>query len=347
MTHTLARFRRAVSGFSRRSARRRGVILLYHRVADPPSDPWALSVSPKRFAEHIDVLRRHARTARLLDLIRDDPRTAHDRAVAVTFDDGYADNLHVARPLLERFDVPCTFFLASGHIGCGEQFWWDQLARALLETRCIPPTLRLTVGGRHHRWELGASAESSDNDVIRDRRWLAWGQADRGPRHTAFRELYELLQPMPTATRRDVVGRLLAWAGIDVAGPVEDWPLSRSEAISLVSSDLFDIGAHTVSHPLLGAMPPDAQRDEIRGGKTQLEELLGRPVRLFAYPFGRACDYSEDTVSFVRDAQYEAACSNFGDLVSSDTDRFQLPRVQVHDWDGDELLRRLDGWLDD
>lgn len=188
--------------------------------------------------------------------------------------------------------------------------------------------------------------EPLNADVSPHRRWLAWGQPDRGPRDTAFRELYGLLQPMTTEARRIVVEEIIHWAGIDVTGPVEDWPLTHAEAVNLADGDLIDVGAHTVSHPQLGSMPLDVQRDEIVGGKVQLEQLFGRSIRLFAYPFGRSCDYTADTVSLGREANYDAACSNFSGVVRPGTDRWQLPRFQVHDWDGDEFLQRLELWLD-
>jgi peptidoglycan/xylan/chitin deacetylase (PgdA/CDA1 family) len=345
MARALARIRRAARGLVRGTGRP-GAILVYHRIADPPSDPWALSVTPEHFSEQLDVMRRHLRVVPLLDLLSDDRPRSTERAVAVTFDDGYADNLHAARPLLERFDVPCTFFLVTGQLGSGRQFWWDQLARALLEPRRVPPTLRLKIDGRVREWSLEPShADPADAPPLH-RRWLAWGQPDLTPRHTAFRELYDILQPLATDARHEIVGQILAWAGADVAGPVQDWPLTPDEAAALASGGLFEAGAHTVSHPILGVLPLAAQRDEIEGSKRHLQALLDRPVRLFAYPFGRACDYAADTVSLVRDANYDAACSNFGGVVGGGVDRFQLPRFQVHDWDGDELLRRLDDWLD-
>src|SRR5688500_17661854 len=116
MIHSLRRLKRATRRLAGLSGRHRGVVLLYHRAAAGLSDPWSLSVTPRRFAEHVDVLRRHAHAARLVDVVRNDPRATSDRAVAVTFDDGYADNFRAAKPLLERFDIPCTFFLVSGHI---------------------------------------------------------------------------------------------------------------------------------------------------------------------------------------------------------------------------------------
>jgi peptidoglycan/xylan/chitin deacetylase (PgdA/CDA1 family) len=346
MMRVLRRVGHPVGQLLRRSGRRHGLILLYHRVADPPSDPWALSVTPEHFAEQLDALRRHMDVVPLVELLRDDRRRTSDRAVAVTFDDGYGDNLHAAWPLLRHFDVPWTLFLASGHLGSGRQFWWDQLARALLESLTLPMRLRLSIGGRLRQWTLGPSPDGPSCAPEVDRRWLAWGQPDRSPRHTAFRELYEILQPMAAGARDEIIGEILAQAGADAAGPAGDWPLTPEEAAALASAGPVEIGAHTVSHPLLGSMPLHAQREEIEGSKRQLEDLLGRPIRLFAYPFGRPSDYTDETVALVRAARYDAACSNVGGPVGSGTDRFQLPRFQVHDWDGDELLRRLGGWLD-
>jgi peptidoglycan/xylan/chitin deacetylase (PgdA/CDA1 family) len=111
---------------------RRGAvaILLYHRVAELESDPQQLAVTPARFEEHLRVLRAACTPVALADvprLLR--ARKLPKRPVAVTFDDGYRDNLHEAKPLLERHGVPATVFVASGYVGRGTEFWWDELER--------------------------------------------------------------------------------------------------------------------------------------------------------------------------------------------------------------------------
>jgi peptidoglycan/xylan/chitin deacetylase (PgdA/CDA1 family) len=112
-----------------RSRFRPGVAILgYHRVHDGADDPLGLSITPERFEAHLAIIARIAKPMRLADAARS-LRTGNvpSRAVVVTFDDGYAGNLHVALPLLERYAVPATIFITSGNRG-GE-FWWDRLVR--------------------------------------------------------------------------------------------------------------------------------------------------------------------------------------------------------------------------
>ena len=115
----------------------------------------------------------------------------------------------------------------------------------------------------------------------------------------------------------------------------------------LAQGGLIEIGAHTVTHSVLAALTPSSQREEIKESKRFLEELLGRKVASFAYPYGRRCDYSEQSVALVREAGFAHACSNFAGVVGRNSDLFQLPRVQVRDWDGDEFAGRLSAWLVD
>ncbi|MDB5407864.1 MAG: polysaccharide deacetylase [Rhodospirillales bacterium] len=104
---------------------RRPLILTYHRVAEPRSDHWALAVSPKHFGEHLAVLADARRVVRLGQIAdRLDSGDLGDDAVAITFDDGYADNLHAAKPLLERHSMPATVFVTTGTRG--SPFWWDE-----------------------------------------------------------------------------------------------------------------------------------------------------------------------------------------------------------------------------
>jgi peptidoglycan/xylan/chitin deacetylase (PgdA/CDA1 family) len=101
---------------------------------------------------------------------------------------------------------------------------------------------------------------------------------------------------------------------------------------------LVEAGAHTKTHPELSRLPAATQRDEIIESKKMLENLLGRPIDQFAYPFG---NYDTDTVKIVREAGFTSACSVNCDSVWPDPDLFQLPRVTVEDCNGDEFTNLL------
>src|SRR5262245_33350534 len=124
----------------------RALILLYHRVAHGGADPWSMCVTPERFSEQMEALRMTAHPCTLAELVR-----AHqagrlpDSAVAVTFDDGYLDNLTNAKPILARCDIPATVFVCSGSIGRKEEFWWDELERAFFQNNGIAPQAQLVI----------------------------------------------------------------------------------------------------------------------------------------------------------------------------------------------------------
>ena len=109
-------------------------VLAYHRVATPDHDPWALSVTPEHFDEHMAVLRELGRVDRLDDALGTSKLARCRRrrpTFAITFDDGYVDNLVVAVSILERHDVPATVFIATGMLD-QPWFWWDVLAELAL-----------------------------------------------------------------------------------------------------------------------------------------------------------------------------------------------------------------------
>ena len=141
-----------------------------------------------------------------------------------------------------------------------------------------------------------------------------------------------------------MLDELRGWAGAEPTCRPSHRPLSVEETLALADGELVEIGAHTVTHPALGPLPPSSQREEIVQSKARLEDLLGRPVMSFAYPHG---DYTAETVSIVREVGFARACSfTFAGLVHPSTDPFRLPRVQIQDWDGEELARRLSAWFD-
>jgi peptidoglycan/xylan/chitin deacetylase (PgdA/CDA1 family) len=337
LSHIMSRFRRRFE--------RRVLILLYHRVTELRSDPWSLAVTPSHFSEHLDVLRKYVRTVSLQQLLRglrDGKLPQH--SVVVTFDDGYADNLYQAKPLLERHAIPATCFLTSGAVGNEREFWWDELDNVLLQSRRLPRELRLTISGRAYTWELDEDAQYSNESSQRHRRWKAQ-EAPLSPQHALYYTLWQLLHSASPETRQEVLGALLRWGGIESVSRPTHRTLLPEEVHALADGDLIEIGAHSVTHSALSALPGPAQQEEIRQSKAHLEEILGRPVTCFAYPYGRRRDYTPETTTLVQAAGFACACSNFSGAVHRSTDRFQLPRLYVHDWDGEQFTQVLSEWL--
>lgn len=317
-----------------------GLILLYHRVTEISTDPQLLCVSPTHFTEHLEILARVARPVSLRDIQQEHPTASSAPAVAITFDDGYADNLLQAAPILQRHGVPATFFVVAHAVDSGKEFWWDELDQLLLQPNTLPSSLHVKVSGLAGEWSLGEVATYSQEVW---RRFSGWNvlQPPPTPRHATYLELSRRLRPLPFASRNEALEQLFIQAGLTRAARAEHRAVNAQEIINLPTDDLMDIGAHTMTHSQLGALAPDKQRAEIADGKQRLEEYLGRPVPSFSYPYGTRHDYTADTVQLAREAGFELACSNFAGVVKKTTDRFQLPRMLVRDWDGNEFERRL------
>jgi peptidoglycan/xylan/chitin deacetylase (PgdA/CDA1 family) len=133
------------------------------------------------------------------------------------------------------------------------------------------------------------------------------------------------------------MAELVRWSGAARA-PRHSHRLLRADEVARLDRDsLLEVGAHTVSHPMLSRLGAARRHAEIAGSKRRLEELLGRPVASFAYPYGAGVG----TARMVRRAGFESACTTAGRRVVPGSDRYRLPRVYVGDWDGDQLERRL------
>lgn len=325
--------------------RGRGMILLYHRVADDPSDPYGLCVSPAHFEEHLQVVRDVGRPISLGAMaraVRD--RALPDRSIAVTFDDAYLDVLTAAVPLLRRFEVPATVFVTVGGEGRDREFWWDELERILLQTRRLPDTLELEIDGRLRRWDLGDDADLDTDRSLGEGGWHLLDDGEPTARQAAFRETYHLLRPLSAEARTRAMDGLLARAG----GDATDVRASRramnpDEVAGMVREGLVDAGAHTVTHPDLPSQAPEQQRLEALRSKEELERWIGSPVDGFAYPYGR---YDDAAVTAVREAGFGFACTGDHRVVRPGRDLLLLPRVEVSAGDGDSLaglIRRFLG----
>jgi|YelNatPaOPRAMG01_1025707.scaffolds.fasta_scaffold189399_1 peptidoglycan/xylan/chitin deacetylase (PgdA/CDA1 family) len=100
-----------------------------------------------------------------------------------------------------------------------------------------------------------------------------------------------------------------------------------------------------MTHPALPNLPGEAQQAELLSSKRRLEDILGSLMTSFSHPYGTQSDYTTDTMTLVREAGLDCACSNFLGPVTFACDASQFPRFLVSDRDREEFARRLEGWF--
>ena len=294
------------------------LILGYHRITAYEHDPFNICVSPQHFAEQLIALRQLAEPIPLMVLLAGlREGNLPKRAVVITLDDGYADTLYEAVPLLEQYHIPATVFVTTGYQG--RHFWWDILER-ILTTPCLPPKSYLSLP-----YPIKIQMEQL---TLATRKQMLW-------------QLYNYLLPLPAEEREIVMEQLQKWL-------VEDSdrggrPLDSTELRQLTAHELITIGGHTVTHPLLATLSPPQQEFEIRQCKIDLEGTIeGDPIAVFSYPNG---SHSSITQSLIQKVGYQCACASYNDLIYQNSDPFQLPRFWISDWNGVQFSRWLQHWL--
>jgi len=296
--------------------RARTLVLLYHRVAQLEHDPYGFAVRPDRFAEQCEILRQQHDVVPLRDA------DAMRREVAVTFDDGYADNC-AAAAMLAAAGLPATFFITVGRIGERREVWWDRLEQ--LVTRCAP------AGGY------------LDLEVAGKRFWADVRSPDARAR--AHMALYWRVRRIRPAAIESILDRLETQLGIrTVERDTHRW-ITSEELREVAGTTGVDVGAHTLTHPVLTAVSAREQWEEIDGGRRQLEHVVGKPIRLFSYPYGGYDAFDEATHQLVREAGYTLSCTTTGGLASVADDPLQIPRNVVGDWDAPTFERWLNHWV--
>lgn len=328
------------------SAQPRSVILLYHRVAEISTDPQLLSVTPERFGEHLEILRRDYHPISLQQLNKSLlNKTIPHRGVVITFDDGYVDNLYNAKPLLEHYGIPATVFVTSGYIGQGREFWWDELERTLLMPKSLPESLKVLINNKIYLWKIDDLSNSNGLNCKKYRYWDVTINDTPTVLHQAYRELCSLLRLMDDSSRQKVLNELVDWAGLKEVFRPDYRALSAAEICALAENGLIEVGCHTQTHPVMTLLSRKDQIEEIHGSKKCLESILGKRVTSFSYPYGGRSDYTIDSIEAVKNAGFICACSNYAGIIKQKTDIFQLPRFLVRDWDGEEFSRRLEEWF--
>jgi peptidoglycan/xylan/chitin deacetylase (PgdA/CDA1 family) len=285
---------------------------MYHRVVPGP-DPLTDSTDAATFDAHMAALSRCFNVLPLEEAVmRLSDGTLPPRAAAITFDDGYSDNLHVAQPILARHRLHATFFIASGFLDGGRMFN-DTVIEALRRTP--GPTLDVPAAGLA-RIPVGSTAEkrAALDHVLRAVKYLSLEERER-----ATAQISRAAQ-----------------------APLPDDLMMTSDELRRLAGSGMGIGGHTVHHPILTRLAVDDARREIADNKMALEALIGRKLELFAYPNGvPGQDYAAEHVTLVREAGYRAAVSTSWGAASRRSDRYQLPRFTPWDREPSRFVARL------
>jgi peptidoglycan/xylan/chitin deacetylase (PgdA/CDA1 family) len=293
---------------------KRVIILMYHRVVDIPSSPYHGIVSIQSFEQQMEYIQDFCNPiplGELADVIQNN--ALPQKGVVVTFDDGYKDNLKFASPILKRFKIPATFFITTNYIGSKQEYWWDELERIVL----LP----------------GQSSTNSRIDILGEELSLDLSNASREQKLIYLKALHGFLKPLHPNQRDKVLKLMVESRGLDKMGRKEYLPMSQAELIQLATDDLFEIGAHTQGHPMLAALSPADQRCEIENSKQRLEDIIGKSVDTFAYPYGQSIDFDTQTARITHSLGFKAAVTSMPGIVQDTSNPILLPRIWIGDWD--------------
>lgn len=284
-------------------------ILGYHGVVakDVGIDLWRC-LHKDRFEEHVAMLSRDYNCVPLHDMVARflSGEAPSGREVAITFDDGYANNFTVAYPILKKYNVPATIFVASRFVGQAELKWDDYLAACFVLTEKD----RAEYGEN----EFDLSDRSSRSAACK----LLTGIFKKNGPDKMERALEEIALVLDVD--REQVKRDQRFDSLRV--------LSGPQILEMVDSGLITVGPHTRSHCILTTLPDKLARDEMIGSSEDLRHYQGdSPV--FSYPNGTTNDFSDVHIAILKDAGFAGALSTIPGRLTKGTDPFRIPRLMV------------------
>ena len=282
-------------------------VLMYHRVM-PEKDFYRKNeVGAQEFEWQMALISERCTVLPLSEALQKLAKgELPKKAVCVTFDDGYRDNLDLALPILKRWNIPCTVFVTSAFSDDG-LIWNDQIIEAIRHSKVKEIDLK--------ELDLGVFELSSITQSVH-----------------AINAIISAIKYLPIEERMRKVKLVVKLT--DATLP-DNLMLTRGQIRKLHSAGV-EIGAHTNSHPILNSVSDDVAYFEIEKSKQLLQDIIGGPVIGFAYPNGRPNkDYLPQHVDMVKKLGFQYAVSTAWGVARKDCDRFQIPRLLP--WDNTPL----------
>lgn len=302
-----------------RSLRGAPVILMYHGVRSEPAEPlvdvFGKHVPADLFRQQLHEIGRGRDFIPLRELV-EGLRGGRDLRgkVAVSFDDGYLNNLEAGAPVLRELGVPATFFLATGFIGRRRWAFVDQVEAAVARTK------RETafIGLLQEQLRFGSVAERA-HSLSRIKAALK-----KFPWHAAEQHV--------TVVEREL--------DVEPSAPWGEYRFMSWDQVRELAGAGFDLGAHTVNHAILARMTPAEAEIEVSASCADVRREVGSCSSTFCYPNGKRRDYNAAVMEFCR-ARFDAALST--ELGAARPDElFELRRIPV---DGRTSVARLASML--
>lgn len=288
------------------------LVLMYHRVVgesdiSEPLEP-GMWVSSRTFDEQIAYLQEKydiVPLGWLVDVLRE-RKSIRSRLCAVTFDDGWRDNFDNALPVLAKYDIPATVFLATGVIGSNDRLWVSQAWSSLVN---LDRTVDALPG-----WPCRLKNTLD--------RLACCGR--RGERQRLATASMEMIKGLPADLQRDTVSHLAA----SVSRRSSEREMLDWDEVRKMKDYGIDFGAHTENHAILTGLSRLEMEREVIRSKEAIESVLGERVKAFSYPNG---DWNEEIIRFVREAGYDYAVGTKQSHCGPDDDLYAIPRVGAHE----------------
>lgn len=273
-------------------------VFIFHRVLPKPDPLFPDEPDAEQFDQIVSWITTWFKVMPLdaaVDALKAEKLPA--RAAVITFDDGYADNCTVAMPILLKHKVSATFFIATGYLD-GGRMWNDTITESVRQCRSKVLNLESINLGLHQT-------------------------ANETQKRQAICNLISEAKYLPSSLRLDTTDEIARITGAILPNDL----MMTSEQLLTMYDAGMQIGAHTVTHPILTCTNLSVAKNEIVNSKSHLEQILGRPISLFAYPNGKpGSDYLPEHVLQVRDAGFKAAVSTAWGCAGKHSDVYQLPR---------------------
>jgi len=293
-------------------------ILAYHRVGervdpeDYPFDHDFISATPKDFAWQMKYVKRHFNPITFVDVVAhlDGRKKLPPRPLIVTFDDGFDDNYHIAYPILKQAGVPATMFVCTGYIGQEKTFWFDRVVYLVKNTRV-------------HQFDLGLPGGPT---IL---------EATARSRYQQARQLVLFLRSIDNQERLKYVELLEIQLGEALEDTsIESKPMTWEMVVEM-ANDGIEIGSHSVSHPNLTQLTPDALRQELVDSSQQIADCTGQTPLAIAYPAGDKQNFNDQVRAISESSGYSIAASYVSGVNPVDAmERYSLSRLHIESYTG-------------